>query len=288
MTTSERASDSRSDASKSLTKRSGRIRWSLRALIAVVTVTCLLLAWGAHRYRVGRIHEDVGKQLAVIVESNTNTSWRSSRIHVNWKYQETVRKKLPVVYKGPVAISGATSTAEKVKMTPKWMNHLGLSLMFQRIESIRIPSLLPLDRLDALAQPLARLDGQVPISIDLQQMQQKQIEEIFSKLPLQNVTARFAKLEPGPLLFLKDSGLVELCLAHTWFSDAAVYDLPETLESLDLERTAVTDAALPEIERLYRLKSLNLRRTPTSEAAIDQLREQMPWCKIAWEPLVYP
>lgn len=56
---------------------------------------------------------------------------------------------------------------------------------------------------------------------------------------------------------------------------AAALSRHDCLETLDLERTAVTDAALPHLARLKRLKLLVLRGTAASREAVAALRKEM-------------
>ncbi|QDU73302.1 hypothetical protein Pan97_02710 [Bremerella volcania] len=268
--------------------RSWCVRWSMRGLIVATALACILCGWISYRYRVGRLHEDVATQLLILQAPRPkHRIFNNSPIQLDWNLEETKRVIDPPP--GVAAVTGATDLTiaydVQVRYTPRWMEMTSSGPVFQRLKGIRLTPYIHPDVMRKVLDQIARLDGQVPISIDMPRMHQDLMEDIFTKTQVHTFDARFAKLEPGPLPFLKNSGLVELCLCHTWFSDAAASDLPDTLVSLDLERTAVTDAALPEFARLHRLQYLNLRRTPTSEAAIEKLREAMPECQIAWEPL---
>ena len=269
-------------------KPSWRMRWSLRALIAVVSLVCILSAWSAYRIRVGHTHEDVSRQLA---ETEQFSAWKPG-ISVQWQYEQTVKRKVPFVVEGHVVVSGPTVVSKKVKGTPDWMEQTGISMMFQRIESIRTRALFPPDKFDELVQQICRLDR-----IDLlafgtvnahQQLSQRDLEAILTNVHVKNLFATYCPLDGGSIPALRRSQLEYLDLSHTRFSDITVKELPTTLTWLDLERTAVTDAGLAGFTRLPHLEHLCLNRTPTSEAAIDQLREAMPWCEIIWEPLRNP
>jgi hypothetical protein len=87
--------------------------------------------------------------------------------------------------------------------------------------------------------------------------------------------------------YLNQRGLTWLCLSHTQFSDAAIQDLPSSLEYFNATRTRISDRGLPGFLRLTQLQTLNLSRTPTSRQAIEELQAQMPWCKTKWERLAH-
>lgn len=55
----------------------------------------------------------------------------------------------------------------------------------------------------------------------------------------------------------------------------------KTLKVLDLRDTAVTDAGLVRLRGLTMLEELNLEGTRTSRAGINDLRQRLPYCKIA-------
>lgn len=268
--------------------RPWRARWSLRTLIAVITLVCLASAWSAYRFRIGQTHNDVGRQLATIGEF---AAWRPG-INVQWQYEQTVRKKIPVVFEGGFAKTGATEITRQVRQTPTLMTQLGMNLMFQRIKSVRVNALLPPDKFEELVDQICRLDRVEQLhfgSVNAkQQLSHRDLERILSHTQVDEIYAMYCPLDVGSLPALRQSQLKILQLSHTWFDDAAVRDLPSTLTSLSLERTYVTDAGLSEFKRLHRLEYLNLKRTPTSQAAIEKLREEMPWCEITWEPLKRP
>ena len=272
-------------------RRTWRVRWSMRALVLATALACILCGWISYRYRVGQLHEDVATQL-MLIQSPVRRQhlWDEFPIELEWELEETKRVLDPPPE--VTALTGATDLTMaydiRVRYTPRWMEMTSSGPVFQRLKSIRLTGSMHPDIQRKVIDQVARLDGQVPISIDMPHIHQDLMEEIFTKTKVHAFDGRFAKLRPKTMPYLKDSGLAELCLCHTWFSDAAVYDLPNTLESLDLERTAVTDAALPEFQRLHRLNYLNLKRTPTSQAAIENLRAAMPECQIEWEPLTNP
>lgn len=272
-------------------KRTWRVRWSLRVLIGMVTLACVLLGWGAYRIRVGQLHEEVGHELVMLGRSSPVLySYRNPGIHVVWQYEVTESQKSPVSVKNGMTYSSPTVILKKVKGTPSWMERTGTSLMFQRIKSISHHDALPSDEFQEIIDQITRLDQVESVTfnsyINLQQLTQDDLAAILSHVRVQHFAAPRCKLKPGPIPQLRGSGLRSLDLSHTWFSDEAAADLPITLTDLNLTRTAITDDGLTELRRLKNLKFLRLDRTPTSERAIDQLRQDLPNCEVAWEPLV--
>ncbi|MEW4565217.1 hypothetical protein AB1K70_22020 [Bremerella sp. JC770] len=262
--------------------RSWRVRWSLRGLIALVTLCCLLSGWAGYQIRVGYTHEDVGNQIAI----------QTNLVRVKWRYQGTEVEELPAAYQGSPHATRPAVIVREVGKPPAWMQRMGVSRVFQRIESIRFPYSLPQDQFDATIQQVSRLDHVEALKFSTmnfqQQLSQRDLETLLTHVHVEEIYAPYCPLDGGPIPALRASRLTYLELSHSWFGDAAAADLPTTLTWLDLERTAVTDAGLSEFTRLRRLESLNLKRTPTSEAAIEKLRSAMPWCEIQWEPLTRP
>jgi len=60
---------------------------------------------------------------------------------------------------------------------------------------------------------------------------------------------------------------------------SALASLP-SLEQLDLESTAVTDAGAARLASMRRLRYLNLRQTAVSEDAVSRLRGSLPNCRV--------
>ncbi len=271
-------------------KRTWRVRWSLRVLIAMVTLACILLGWGAYRIRVGQVHEEVAQQLAALKENAVVYAWNTPAVAVTWQYEVTESQNSPVSVKNGITYADPTVIFKKVKGTPQWMDRTGASLMFQRIKRIGVHGLLPKETFPELVDQITQLDQVDTIDfntyVHFQQLTQSDLAAILSQVRVQHFAAPRCKLKPGPIPQLRGSGLRSLDLSHTWFSDEAAADLPITLTDLNLTRTAITDDGLTELRRLKNLRFLRLDRTPTSERAIDQLRQDLPNCEVAWEPLV--
>jgi len=275
--------------------RSWRMRWSMRAFFALVTVACLFFAWGSYQARVGQTHDEVAEQLAIIGASHPTFYFRSSRVDVKWKYSVTVTKQNVSSRNWNIYTSSPTNIVlqqSELKGVPPWMETTGTGNVFQRIQRISLYGPLPLEELDQFVQQVCRLDRIEALELDYGRGEPKptqaQLAKILSNIELQELDAERSDLRASSFPELKQTQLERLNFSHTWFSDSAVADLPTSLKVLDLERTAVTDAALPQFTRLRQLESLDLERTPTSEAAVESLRSKMPWCEIYWAPLVNP
>jgi hypothetical protein len=56
----------------------------------------------------------------------------------------------------------------------------------------------------------------------------------------------------------------------------------ETLRTLNLANTRISDDAVAELAKLKSLTSLNLRQTRITQAGKDRLAKELPECKIEW------
>lgn len=162
-----------------------------------------------------------------------------------------------------------------------------LSYAARRIQRINVrPS--KIHDFDAFARLLQELSSVNQISIYEPGLTAEQLEQIASKLKIQSLFVEGVKLPRSSLPFLKNQQLQFLYLGRSQFSNPAIVDLPLTLEHFDAIRTRISDEGLPQFVRLKNLKVLILSRIPCTAEGIENLREQMPWCRIAWEPLKTP
>lgn len=113
-----------------------------------------------------------------------------------------------------------------------------------------------------------------------------QLETLLSKVRIRSLYVSQAKLPRGRIPCLGYQSLEWIYVGRSQFSDPAIEDLPLSLKHLDATRTRITDNGLASFVRLKNLKTLILRRTQTTQEGIEKLQQQMPWCKIAWEPMV--
>lgn len=174
----------------------------------------------------------------------------------------------------------------KTKSTlPEFIEKSGLSVMFRRIELVRIHYTADLEAALSNLKELGSLKG---VSFFNTGVSQEQLTDLFSQIHVSQIDVSGEKLPKTRIPWLTHEGLTELSVRRTNFSNPAIEDLPDSLEWLNAGRTRINDDGLDSFVRLKKLKWLNLSRTPTSEAAIEDLRRKMPWCKIEWEPLVNP
>lgn len=170
---------------------------------------------------------------------------------------------------------------------PPLLDATGFSLAVRRLERVTIRSKdnVQLDRSLALLEPIQRLKSlsfyDTPITAE-------KLKDMLSTVDVSALSLSSAKLPRGRLPFLNHDPLTWLSVSRTQFSNPAIADLPPTLQYLDATRTRINDKGLPALQRLRNLKTLNLRRTPTTEQAVIDLRKEMPWCHIKWEPLLNP
>lgn len=112
------------------------------------------------------------------------------------------------------------------------------------------------------------------------------LETLLSRVRIRSLYVSQAKLPRGRMPCLGYQPLEWIYVGRSQFSDPAIDDLPISLKYFDATRTRITDQGLASFVRLKNLKTLILRRTQTTQEGIEKLQEQMPWCKIAWEPMV--
>lgn len=79
---------------------------------------------------------------------------------------------------------------------------------------------------------------------------------------------------------LKSSNLTSLGLRGLRFHDYGVSSLPATLRVLDLSRTPVTDAAIPDLLGLKHLQKINVSGSRISTSGAGQLREALPGVEV--------
>ncbi|WDI44213.1 hypothetical protein [Bremerella sp. P1] len=146
---------------KPASKRSWRVRWSMRAFFVLVTLTCILFAWGSYLARVGQTHEEVANQLAVLGKATPTYAHRRSRIDVQWKYTVKVTKQTISGRTWNRITSSPTNIVLQTqyeKGVPKWMENTQTGLLFQRIDTIESKGPLRPEELEEFLGLVARLD----------------------------------------------------------------------------------------------------------------------------------
>ncbi len=244
-------------------RRSWRLRWSLRVLIGIVTLACVLLGWGAYYFHQGQVHEDAAKQLQQL---GAEIQWKLVQI------RRTTYAPFPFL-------------THKVKGGPAWMQAWGVEPAFQRIDRVILKSSMSPHDVDAALQQIHRLGAVKTVSCFQVEIDESQFITLLESVEIETLYMDAAQLGPGNLPYLRTTNLRELTVAGSAFSDAAIDDLPQTLEYFDATRTRITDQHLAKFAERKNLQTLKLGQTHTSKTAVDKLRSQMPWCAIHWEPL---
>ena len=263
-------------------RHSWPVRWSLRLLIAVVTVACVLLSWGAYYYHMGQTHEDVAQELSRF------------GCTIGWELTHTEVETLPANPTGKLASPNPQfgRRSRKLKGTGNWLSDYGVEPVFQRIKSIAHRRPISEEDLQHMVDQIKRLDRVSTLELNGNasdaRLTQSQLATILSHVSVDVLIVSRSQLDGSRIAELGYSRLHSVDLSHTYFTDAAIDDLPDSLVELYLVRTAVTDEGLDKLARLKLLTYLDLRRTPTSRDAMERLQTKLPNCKILWEPLGSP
>ena len=142
------------------------------------------------------------------------------------------------------------------------------------------------DKLESAITLLQQLGAVPNIASYDAKLDESQIDRLLQSVTAKTLFIQGVSLPRTRIPCLNYQPLEWICVARTQFSNPAIADLPDSLTYFDATRTRITDDGLSEFQRLKNLKTLWLRRTPTTKAAVDNLKKQMPWCKIEWEPMV--
>lgn len=256
-----------------LSKRSLRVRWSLRVLIAVITLACVLFARVGSLWHRGQVHEEVGTRLMGMVTDSPEAVNRNP-VTVRWALTYHYIEHSP---------GGGLPLVPMYKGGPPWMRETGMEPIWQRINSITLDyDNMSEEQLDVATREIARLGYLEELVLAGFRLPEEHMARMIGPLRLDVLFASNAEISTGRLPWLRNTGLERLDLSYTQFSNPAIDDLPSTLVQLDLSATKIDDDGLIKFVRLSNLERLGLIDTPTSEEAIESLRKQMPWCEIDW------
>lgn len=239
-----------------------RIRFNLRFLLTLTLMVAIGLAWIAWRRAEGRRHERLAAQL------------QASGCRIQFSHREWV----------PLArqTQAGMTAIQEISTLPEIVERWGFADTVRRISSVTIPQGSDMPTTIALLKQVGDFDA---LSFYDTGVTTTQLMDVLRSV---HVNSLYLCSEPLPktrMSWLNHEGLDWLCVARTQFSNAAINDLPDSLEYFDATRTRINDKGLDSFVRLGKLKRLKLCRTPTSEKAINALRQRMPWCEIEWEPL---
>ncbi|QDU73303.1 hypothetical protein Pan97_02720 [Bremerella volcania] len=237
-------------------------RLSLRMLLVLVALVAVLFGLVSHQMRVARLHADVANNLRAMSVDVAST--RATHL-----------------YLGPIPIE---ITDQRQAMLDKF----GANDLTYRIGRIVFREDMREEKLNKTINELRRLDSFFHLSSYGSEITQTELARLLEDTHVDTLYLEGMKVDRRGIPCLHGSEVRWLLLARTQFSDPGIDDLPDTLEHLDVTRTRITDQGLDKFVRLKNLKTLILRRTPASEEGIEALRQKMPWCRIAWEPLTNP
>ena len=254
--------DHQSESPAPPAKRSWRVRWSLRALIALIAFIAAGLGWVSYQMRVGYMHEEAAKFL---LEHGGKVKWK-----------RFVRRKNP---------NRASSVEKEI---PTWISTLGADPMYWRIDEVFLFDEMSPEELVEAIDHISRLGSVRFFNCDNSEITEAQLVRVVKNVELELLSAYSAPIGGGPMPWLRDTKLTYLKLSRTQFSDEAIDDLPLSLTKLGAHNTQITDEGLGKFVRLTNLKNLVIWKTPTSREAIEELRKKMPWCDIDWQPLTNP
>lgn len=259
-------------------KRPWRLRWSLQALVGFVTVACVLLAWLGHVWHLGQVHDEVGTAIEMTYAEKIRNIGSTG---VQWKLSENLKLRFGT----PGSIMTMQTT---VRHVPQWMRVTSFDYFWQRIDTIHLHTDMRPKQLEVAVTQIPRLDHLGKLEIGGRGFPEEKLATMVGSIRLDKLVATHASLGTGPLQWLRHTQLKELNLSYTQFSDAAVDDLPVTLERLELEETQITDIGAAKLAKLKQLKVLILRESHVSKEAYQKLKEELPDCWIDWDPFETP
>ncbi|MBA2113264.1 hypothetical protein [Bremerella alba] len=256
-------------------RRSWPLRWSLRVMIAVITLICIAFAWLGHIWHLGQVHEEVGNAIEMTYAEEIR---KFGFTGVTWRLSEQLKFSRGKGIGGPI---GAVES--QVKHAPQWMRVTGFDRFWQRIDSIYLHSRLPPENIEVVVTQVPRLDHLGLLHISGSRFPEAKLAAMVGSIRLDRLHATHASLGQGPMPWLRHTGLKELNLSHTQFSDAAVDDLPVSLQRLELEDTQLTDTGMAKLARLKNLKFLILRGMRAHDETFVELKAKLPGCIIDWD-----
>lgn len=259
-------------------KRSWRVRWSLKIMIGFLSMLCGVLAWLGHVWHLGQVHDEVGTAIEMTYAEKIRVLGSTG---VQWKLSENLK----LSFGTPGSVTTMQTTVRRV---PQWMRVTTFDYFWQRIEVIYLHAQMQPKQIDVAVTQIPRLDHLGKLEIGGEGFPEAKLAAMVGSIRLDKLVAPHASIGTGSLPWLQDTRLKELNLSFTQFSDAAVNDLPRTLERLELEETQITDDGVAKLKKLKHLKVLILRKTHVSNAAYQTLKEDLPDCWIDWDPYETP
>lgn len=162
------------------------------------------------------------------------------------------------------------------------MQDSGTELFWQRIKSISLHDNLNREQIETAVKEITRLDQIEKLTIHIPNFLERDIARILAAVQVNKLDLERTHLSPASLPWLRNAKLTDLNLSLTQFANAAVDDLPDSLERLNLLGTQIDDEGAAKLVRLKKLFYLNLRQTSVSREVIKQLDDNLPGCLIDW------
>ncbi|EAQ81767.1 hypothetical protein DSM3645_16485 [Blastopirellula marina DSM 3645] len=244
-----------------LTPGKGRrwVRFGLRALLVLILVCCIGLAWLAALMAEGRRQEQIATALSAAHCTVEMSHYKRVATKGNYGFQ-----------------------MDLVSTLNPALEWLGLGKAFRRIEHVTLRE--NSEMTPALAQ-LHTLDNLTMLGTYHSGITAEQLAELLDEIEVQKLYIPSVPLSRRELPWLNRPSLTWICVARTQFSNPAIDSLPLSLVYFDATRTRISDEGLDKFRRLTNLRMLKLRRTQASLAAVQGLRKKMPWCVIEWQDI---
>lgn len=244
----------------------------------MATTLCFLMCWVPWL--------DEGLRHQALAAELEQASCRVRMSHMDWVELEPEEFKFEFDNQG--RIRQPVSTPVELQSTlPAFFEWTSLSNVVGRIQQVSVRRTTEAE-FDQMIETLAKVKSVDTISVYARDFGVQHLSRLMEEVRVRKLYLRGMALPRESIPTLSQEGIVWLSVCHTQFSNPAIEDLPQSLTYFDATRTRISDDGLTQFVAFKNLKGLNLRRTPTSERAVEDLRKQMPWCKIHWEPLQKP
>ena len=241
----------------------------------MATTLCVLAIWVPWM--------DEGLRHQALAAELEQAACRVRMSHMDWVELDTEEVSLAFDEQG--RIQQPVGTPVELQSTlPAFFEWTSLSYVVRRIQQVSLRGTTEAE-FDETIATLAKVRSVDTVSVYARDFGVEHLSRLLQEVRVRKLYLRGMSLPREHIPVLSQEGLVWLSVCHTQFSNPAIEDLPQSLTNFDATRTRINDDGLPQFVAFKNLKSLNLRRTPTSEQAIEELRTQMPWCRIQWEPL---
>jgi hypothetical protein len=259
-------------------------RFSLRTLLALITVVAVPVAWLAGQLRAAQRETEIADQLRTLgfqfEIGYPSDSWRSvsqglPTDRVRAIARHTFGEKVLIVLNPPANFNSLTlftgmQHLQALHLNSTQVSDLAPIVAFSSLQTLRI--------MDSPVRDISPLVELKKLRVlDLSFTQVEDLAPIAELSGLQWIDLRSTMVRDlQPLVGLPN-------LQWLWLNDTPVSELTPlasvpTLQSIDLHGAAVTD--LTPLAKLPNLVLLNVRDTQVEQSQIDALQQALPKCKI--------